>query len=105
MQGKHTVGFLLGNFRESVTIVEEPPIDCPNVSRIACKYAGVFQEFLQQSFLLILFSYKKKPGQIDADNDEASVSEVMPMIQVCTLSSDGGQAKEELHRLAQTFSA
>ncbi|CAL9008123.1 unnamed protein product [Prunus brigantina] len=48
LQGKITVGFMLGNFREGVTAVEEP-FDCPNVSRISCKYASIFQEFLQHS--------------------------------------------------------
>ncbi|KAG6415406.1 hypothetical protein SASPL_122817 [Salvia splendens] len=117
LQGKHTVGFLLGNFREGVTAVEEP-VDCPNVSRIACKYAAIFQEFLQQSCLPIWNRLNnsgfwrqltvregRKPGQIDADNSETSISEVMLMVQVCTLGSDEGQVKEELHRLAQTFSA
>ncbi|KAG6417915.1 hypothetical protein SASPL_120112 [Salvia splendens] len=117
LQGKHTVGFLLGNFREGVTAVEEP-VNCPNVSRIACKYAAIFQEFLQQSCLPIWNRLNnsgfwrqltvregRKPGQIDADNSEASISEVMLMVQVCTLGSDEGQVKEELHRLAQTFSA
>ena len=35
-----------------MTAVEEPA-DCPNVSMIACKYASVFQEFLQNSALPI----------------------------------------------------
>ncbi|KAL1558554.1 zinc finger CCCH domain-containing protein 24 [Salvia divinorum] len=117
LQGKHTVGFLLGNFREGVTAVEEP-VDCPNVSRIACKYAAVFQEFLQQSSLPIWNRLNnsgfwrqltvregRQPCQIDADNAESSISEVMLMVQVCTLGSDEGKVKEELHRLAQAFSA
>lgn len=33
-----------------MTAVEEP-VDCPNVSRIACTYAGIFQECLQTSGL------------------------------------------------------
>ncbi|KAI3718063.1 hypothetical protein L6452_18909 [Arctium lappa] len=48
LQGKPTVGITLRNFREVVTAVEEP-LDCPNVSRIGCKYAEVFQNFLQTS--------------------------------------------------------
>lgn len=35
-----------------MTAVEEP-VDCPNVSEVACKYAAIFQEFLQQSTLPI----------------------------------------------------
>ncbi|XP_057782659.1 zinc finger CCCH domain-containing protein 24 [Salvia miltiorrhiza] len=118
LQGKHTVGFLLGNFREGVTAVEEP-IDCPNVSKIACKYATVFQEFLQQSCLPIWNRLNntgfwrqltvregRKPCQtVDVDNAEASISEVMLIVQVCTLGSDEGQVKDEIHRLAQAFSA
>lgn len=38
--------------REGVTAVEEPT-NCPNVSRIACNYASVFQEFLRDSALPI----------------------------------------------------
>ncbi|GMP88986.1 hypothetical protein CsSME_00040752 [Camellia sinensis var. sinensis] len=52
VQGKPTVGFMLGNFREGVTAVEEPT-NCPNVSTVACKYAAIFQEFLQSSGLPI----------------------------------------------------
>jgi hypothetical protein len=40
-----------------VTAVEEP-VDCPNVSGIACKYASIFQEFLQQSELPIWNRFK-----------------------------------------------
>lgn len=40
------------HFREGVTAVEEP-VDCPNVSVIACKYASIFQECLQHSGLPI----------------------------------------------------
>ncbi|KAM7497337.1 hypothetical protein LguiA_021751 [Lonicera macranthoides] len=36
----------------SVVIVKEP-VDCPNVSVIACKYASIFQDCLQHSGLLI----------------------------------------------------
>jgi hypothetical protein len=38
------------NLREGVTAVEEP-VDCPNVSKISCKYAFMFQDFLQLSSL------------------------------------------------------
>lgn len=40
-----------------MTAVEEP-VDCPNVSRIACKYASIFQEFLQHSGLPIWNRFK-----------------------------------------------
>lgn len=38
--------------REGVTAVEEPK-DCPNISKISCRYAAIFQEFLQTSSLPI----------------------------------------------------
>ncbi|KAJ9178134.1 hypothetical protein P3X46_010043 [Hevea brasiliensis] len=57
LEGKPIVGFMLGNFRDGVTAVEEP-VDCPNVSSIACVYASIFQEFLQQSGLLIWNRFK-----------------------------------------------
>lgn len=33
-----------------MTAVEEP-VDCPNVSAMSCKYAMIFQDFLQLSCL------------------------------------------------------
>ncbi|KAG8387690.1 hypothetical protein BUALT_Bualt02G0047500 [Buddleja alternifolia] len=116
LQGKPTVGFLLGNFREGVTAVEEP-VNCPNVSGVACKYATVFQEFLQQS-LLPLWNRMNNTGfwrqltvregrrpckTSEVDNPETSISEVLLMVQVCTLGSDDEQLKDEFERLAQAF--
>ncbi|PIN17494.1 tRNA (uracil(54)-C(5))-methyltransferase [Handroanthus impetiginosus] len=117
LQGKSTVGFLLGNFREGVTAVEEP-VDCPNVSRIACKYAAVFQEFLQHSLLplwnrlnntgfwrQLTVREGRRPCQIaEVDNPESNISEVLLMVQVCTVGFDDGQVKSELEGLAQAFS-
>ncbi|KAL8057586.1 hypothetical protein ABFX02_04G193100 [Erythranthe guttata] len=118
LQGKHTVGFLLGNFREGVTAVEEP-VDCPNVSKIACKYATVFQEFLQQHSALPVWNRlnnsgfwrqltvregKKACQIVDVDNPETNISEVLLIVQVCTKGFDDGQVKDELERLAQAFS-
>ncbi len=40
-----------------MTAVEEP-VECPNVSKISCKYASIFQEFLQQSELPIWNRFK-----------------------------------------------
>lgn len=40
-----------------MTAVEEP-LGCPNVSSVACKYASIFQEFLQQSGLPIWNRFK-----------------------------------------------
>lgn len=43
--------------REGVTAVEEP-VDCPNISTIACKYAAIFQEFLQHTELPVWNRFK-----------------------------------------------
>ncbi|XP_044468437.1 zinc finger CCCH domain-containing protein 24 isoform X1 [Mangifera indica] len=118
LQGKPTVGFMLGNFREGVTAVEEP-MDCPNVSVIACKYASVFQEFLQYSNLPIWNRFKntgfwrqlavregrtpQKPT--DAENLDASISEVMLIVQVCSTGIDDSLVNSEFEKLSQAFAA
>ncbi|KAF9675216.1 hypothetical protein SADUNF_Sadunf09G0009100 [Salix dunnii] len=93
LQGKPTVGFILGNFREGVTAVEEP-LGCPNVSSVACKYATIFQEFLQQSGLPIWNRFKNsgfwrqltvREGRLprkaaDIANPVAHIPEVKPDI-------------------------
>ncbi|KAK6163302.1 hypothetical protein DH2020_000166 [Rehmannia glutinosa] len=118
LQGKHAVGFLLGNFREGVTAVEEP-VDCPNVSRVASRYATVFQEFLQHSHLplwnrlnntgfwrqLTVREGRAPCKNAEVDNPETDISEVMLIVQVCTVGFEDVQVKEELERLAQAFSA
>ncbi|KAA8544035.1 hypothetical protein F0562_021788 [Nyssa sinensis] len=116
VQGKPTVGFMLGNFREGVTAVEEP-VDCPNVSRIACKYAAIFQEFLQHSGLPIWNRLNntgfwrqltvregRAPGEAaEVENLEASVSEVMLMVQVCSAGFDDGIVNSEFEKMTQSF--
>ncbi|KAL6967269.1 hypothetical protein U1Q18_033073 [Sarracenia purpurea var. burkii] len=117
VQGKPTVGFLLGNFREGVTAVEEPT-DCPNVSRIACKYASIFQNFLQLSDLPIWNRFDntgfwrqltvregRTPGKVASiENYEVNISEVMLIIQVCTVGFDDGLINSEFEKMAQEFS-
>ncbi|XVE79741.1 hypothetical protein DITRI_Ditri14bG0081200 [Diplodiscus trichospermus] len=116
-QGKPTVGFMLGNFREGVTAVEEP-VDCPNVSKIACKYSSVFQEYLQQSSLPIWNRFKntgfwrqltvregRSAGKVVDENLEANISEVMLIVQVCSVGFDDEQKTSEFERLAQAFAA
>ncbi|KAA0035339.1 hypothetical protein IC582_026738 [Cucumis melo] len=116
LEGKPTVGFMLGNFREGVTAVEEPE-NCPNVSRISCKYASIFQEFLQSSSLPIWNRFKnigfwrqltvregRAPGKlIDSDNSDASISEVMLIVQVCSVGVESELMTSEFKRLAQAF--
>ncbi|KAL3518373.1 hypothetical protein ACH5RR_020962 [Cinchona calisaya] len=118
LQGKPTVGFLLGNFREGVTAVQEP-VDCPNVSRIASRYAAIFEEFLSQSSFPIWNRLNntgfwrqltvregKKPGNsAEVKNSDSTVSEVMLMVQVCTAGFDDEKVNNELQRMAQEFSS
>ncbi|VAH40640.1 unnamed protein product [Triticum turgidum subsp. durum] len=95
LAGKKTVGFMLGNFREGVTAVEEP-VDCPNVSAMSCKYAMIFQDFLQLSCLPAWnrvdnsgfwrqFTVRegRSPAQaVVAQDTQTQISEVMIIIQV-----------------------
>ncbi|CAI0397771.1 unnamed protein product [Linum tenue] len=114
--GKPTVGFMLGNFRAGVTAVDEP-VDCPNVSSIALKYALIFQEFLQQSSLPMWNRFKntgfwrqltvregRLPGKpTDTEHPEANISEVMLMVQVSTKGFDDAIVTSELERLTLSF--
>ncbi|XP_057997523.1 zinc finger CCCH domain-containing protein 24 isoform X2 [Hevea brasiliensis] len=116
LHGKPIVGFMLGNFRDGVTAVEEP-VDCPNVSSIACKYASNFQEFLQQSGLPIWNRFKNtgfwrqltvREGRLsenDADvkNPDGNISEVMLIVQVCSAGFDNEVINSELGKLADAF--
>ncbi|XP_055833376.1 zinc finger CCCH domain-containing protein 24 [Solanum dulcamara] len=114
--GKTTVGFQLGNFREGVTAVEEA-VDCPNVSEVACKYAAIFQDFLQQSTLPIWNRLNntgfwrqltvregRMPGKnVEVENPNADVSELMLIVQVSTLAFDDALVNDELQDLAKAF--
>ncbi|KAJ1424355.1 (Uracil-5)-methyltransferase fami [Sesbania bispinosa] len=117
LEGKVTVGFMLGNFREGVTAVEEA-VNCPNVSPIACKYATIFQEFLQHSDLPVWNRFKNtgfwrqltvREGRtngnvIDADTF-GGIAETMLIVQVSSASFDDAQVAAEFKRLAQAFIA
>ncbi|KAF0893256.1 hypothetical protein E2562_023508 [Oryza meyeriana var. granulata] len=111
LKGKKTVGFMLGNFREGVTAVEEP-VDCPNVSGISCKYALMFQDFLQSSSLPVWnridncgfwrqFTVREGrcPTQAVAQNAETQISEVMLIVQVCSTGVDEALMKDEFDKL------
>ncbi|GMN24736.1 hypothetical protein TIFTF001_000677 [Ficus carica] len=118
LQGKITVGFMLGNFREGVTAVEEP-VDCPNVSTIACKCASIFQEFLQDSGLPVWNRFKntgfwrqltvregRRPEKaVDSENSDANIAEVLLMVQVSTTGFDDALVTSEFEGLAQAFAA
>ncbi|XP_026415262.1 zinc finger CCCH domain-containing protein 24-like isoform X2 [Papaver somniferum] len=117
VQGKPTVGFMLGNFREGVTAVEEP-VDCPNVSQISCKLASIFQGYLQHSALPVwnridntgfwrqlTVREGRNPGSnYDIENFEANISEVMVMVQVCTTGIDKEVLTKEFQSMALAFS-
>ncbi|XP_057954973.1 zinc finger CCCH domain-containing protein 24 [Malania oleifera] len=118
LQGKPTVGFMLGNFREGVTAVQEP-VDCLNVSRIACKYASVLQDFLRNSNLPIWNRFNNTGfwrqltvregrglGKVaEIEDFEANISEVMLIIQVCSKGFDDALITSELEKMAQAFAA
>uniref|UniRef100_A0A7N0SV60 C3H1-type domain-containing protein n=1 Tax=Kalanchoe fedtschenkoi TaxID=63787 RepID=A0A7N0SV60_KALFE len=88
LQGKPTVGFMIGNFREGVTAVEEP-LSCPNVSEIACKYASIFQQFLEKSSLP-LWNRFKNVG-------------FWRQLTVCSTGVDEEIVNKEFERMAQDF--
>ncbi|KAM0900902.1 hypothetical protein ACQ4PT_020365 [Festuca glaucescens] len=116
LAGKKTVGFMLGNFREGVTAVEEP-VDCPNVSGISSKYAFMFQDFLQLSTLPVWnrvdnsgfwrqFTVRegRSPAQaVVAQDAETQISEVMIIVQVCSTGIDELLMKDEFAKLSMTL--
>jgi len=113
LEGKKTVGFMLGNFREGVTAVEEP-VNCPNVSEISCKYAQMFQDFLQSSSLPLWSrvdncgfwrQFTVREGRCPAEavvlqHVESQISEVMLIVQVCSTDVDEALMKEEFDKLS-----
>lgn len=116
LQGKPTVGFLLGNFREGVTAVEEPS-DCPNVSKISVKYAEIFQNFLQSSTFPIWNRMSntgfwrqltvregRAQGKIpEAESSEANIAEVLLMVQISSAGFDNEAVNLELEKMAEAF--
>ncbi|KAJ8504595.1 hypothetical protein OPV22_005481 [Ensete ventricosum] len=115
LKGKPTVGFMVGNFREGITAIEEP-INCPNVSRISSEYALIFQEFLSSSVFPIWnrlenkgfwrqFTVRegRKTSQTSTENAENSVVEVMLIIQVCSSDIDAEIMKNEFQKMAQSL--
>ncbi|CAL5018699.1 unnamed protein product [Urochloa decumbens] len=113
LEGKKTVGFMLGNFREGVTAVEEP-VNCPNVSEISCTFAQMFQDFLQSSNLPLWNRVDNcgfwrqltvREGRCSAEaaglqNGESQISEVMLIVQVCSTDVDEAVMKEEFDKLS-----
>ncbi|XP_019166556.1 PREDICTED: zinc finger CCCH domain-containing protein 24 [Ipomoea nil] len=116
LKGKPCVGFLLGNFREGVTAVEEP-VDCPNISRVACRYAAIFQEFLQHTSLpmwnrlnntgfwrQLTVREGRTPGKTaEVENPESHISDVMLMVQICSVGLESQLVNTELHKMAKAF--
>lgn len=116
LQGRVTVGFSLGNFREGVIAVDEP-LNCPNVSGVACKYAAIFQEFLQHSELPIWNRLNntgfwrqltvregRKPGKsTEVEDLEARIAEVLVMVQVSTSGFDDEVVNGEFVKMTKAF--
>ncbi|CAA7017788.1 unnamed protein product [Microthlaspi erraticum] len=116
VDGKLTVGFMLGNFSAGVTAVEEA-VDCPNISKLACRYASIFQSFLEKSKLPVWNRFKscgfwrqltvregRRPGVFSNDEDvDKRIAEVMLMVQVCTTGSDEAEVATEFDEMAKAF--
>ncbi|KAJ0238889.1 Zinc finger CCCH domain-containing protein 24 [Hirschfeldia incana] len=116
VEGKLTVGFMLGNFSAGVTAVEEA-VNCPNISKLACRYASIFQSFLEKSKLPVWNRFKScgfwrqltvregsKPGVFSNDEDaDSRIAEVMLMVQVCTTNTDEAEVATEYEELAKAF--
>lgn len=116
LEGKLTVGYMLGNFREGVTAVEEPG-SCPNVSRISCKYAFVFQDFLQSSELPVWnridnigfwrqFTVREGrcPSQVALNGSVGiEIAEVMLIVQVCSLGHEEERIQSEFNRMTHAL--
>ncbi|KAJ4812412.1 hypothetical protein LUZ62_024978 [Rhynchospora pubera] len=116
LDGNITVGFMLGNFREGVTAVEEPT-DCPNVSKLACTYAKIFQNFLGSSELPVWNRINntgfwrqltvregRNPDQGINAESEMQIKEVMLMIQVCSTGVEEEVMKAEFEKMRLAFS-
>nr|XP_043636061.1 zinc finger CCCH domain-containing protein 24 [Erigeron canadensis] len=116
LQGKPTVGFLLGNFREGVTAVEEPS-DCPNVSKVGCKYADIFQNFLLSSTFpiwnrmnnsgfwrqLTVREGRAPSNSSNAESIESNISEVLLMVQISSAGFESEAVNVELEKMAEAF--
>ncbi|KAH9288297.1 hypothetical protein KI387_032414, partial [Taxus chinensis] len=112
--GETVVGFLLGNFREGLTAVEEPT-NCPNVSTTACKYALIFQNFVRSSPLPVWNKYKnsgfwrlftvrdgRAPNQVSkSDNEQPNIAEVMLIAQICSTGVEEDLRSSEFKRMAK----
>ncbi|CAN6479326.1 unnamed protein product [Victoria cruziana] len=118
LTGELTVGFMLGNFREGIIAVEEP-VDCRNVSDIARKYASLFQDFLRTSSLPVWnriqnsgfwrqFTVREGRSPSDGptypESKDATIAEVMLIVQVCSLGIDEELKKKEFYRMAEVLS-
>lgn len=115
--GERVVGFLLGNFREGLTAVEEPT-NCPNVSTIACQYASIFQSFIRSSPLPVWNKYQtsgfwrlftvregRAPNQVsDSADGLPKIAEVMLIAQVCSKGVEEDLRSSEFKRMAEALS-
>lgn len=115
LEGKPTVGFMLGNIRNGVTAVEEPH-NCPNISRLSCKYARLFQEFIQSSELPVWnricnsgfwrqFTVREGrcSNQVAHGSAGSDIVEVMLIVQVCSLHYEEEQIRREFNKMTQAL--
>lgn len=63
LDGKATVGFLLGAFKDGIVEVA-PPVGCRHVSLVAQNLAGAFQEFLRTQSNLPVWDKRQNAGAL-----------------------------------------
>ncbi|KAH7430889.1 hypothetical protein KP509_08G019000 [Ceratopteris richardii] len=109
IDGKRTVGFLLGNFREGCSFVMEP-VKCRNVSQNARMYANAFQNFVQNSELPVwdkttstgfwrLFTVREG----HAACEDSQIAEIMLIVQICSAGIEESRRKLEFEHMAHSL--
>lgn len=63
IDGQPVVGFCLGAYKDGVTAVA-PPEDCPHISAIAVRYAGLLQAFLRSRSRLPIWDKRLNRGAL-----------------------------------------
>ncbi|KAM7496555.1 hypothetical protein LguiA_020969 [Lonicera macranthoides] len=83
---------------DNCMVIVEEPVDCPNVSVIACKYVSIFQECLQHSGLPIW-------NILNNIGFWHQLTEVLVMVQICSMGFEDEVVNSELEQMAQEFAA
>ncbi|KAJ3085294.1 tRNA methyltransferase 2, partial [Physocladia obscura] len=102
LDGKPTVGFLLGLFKEGITCVL-PPDECLNVSPVAKKVAATFQAFINESKLLPYDRIKQVGFWRLVQVRNQTTGDVMVVVQVNPVGSDAEDRKEAIKLLTERF--